>query len=94
MVAYGTSVSLAMARIDISGFCARSSLTCRPDHYPLACVFVPLFPNPRIERGDPILSWAFWENSRCMGGIFPLCAAKTYRQSNLFCNTVSQPLNH
>ena len=29
MVAYGTSVSLAMARIDISGFWARSSRTCR-----------------------------------------------------------------
>ena len=29
VVAYGTSVSLAMARIDISGFCARSSRTCR-----------------------------------------------------------------
>ena len=29
VVAYGTSVSRAMARIDMSGFCARSSRTCR-----------------------------------------------------------------
>ncbi len=29
MVAYGTSVARAMARIDMSGFCARSSRTCR-----------------------------------------------------------------
>ena len=30
VVAYGTSISLAMARIDISGFCARSSRTLPP----------------------------------------------------------------
>ena len=28
------------------------AVTATPGHYPLACVFVPLFPNPRVWQAE------------------------------------------